>query len=1215
MAAFKVSTVSANVTLDDLGITMTHPATDRDLSLEFNPYEIAASADLTAAISGGTLTLKLTSDNYGEYSVKASEYYSQMLLEEDFLLTTREGLVTEAELAAGSLNSLINASATGLTITSTASATKNIFVTTGTFQKWGIGVGDKAVITGGAAAGTYTVAIITDQTQFRVSETIADTAGVGTLAVYHPIGATKVGTKSSWTNLAGSTVDALLTSIDDEFTSLGVPASVSVADAASDTTTWVLLAGTAATGTNAVLSDASLTYNSSTNNLSTTTFTGALSGNATTSTTATNITIAASASTTGSILFTESATGNLPPKSDAGLTYNASTNALTTTTFIGALSGNATTATSLASGAAGQLHYQTGSGTSGFVTNGTSGQFLKSAASSSPVWSTLVMSDIPGASYKQSVRAATTANVGTGATNTTITGISNLTLDTSVTLAANDRVLVKNQTSSQNNGIYYVSTLGTGAADGTWTRTAGADSSADIASAIVNIDEGTTLGGTHWANSFKATDTLGTAGTAMTWTQFGTSGGSGDVVGPASSTDNAVARFDSTTGKIIQNSGVIIDDSNNIGTTASLLVSGTIATPQHAISVGDNIGISGFTKAVSVTGTTNGALYGYLAGQGVSNNLQVYWTANTTAASASARINTFGYSNPIYIDASDIFINNVSGKKTFLGNVSSKGASVTLGQIATENNIGGTTTANASTTITGVGTAFLTKVGIGDQIALSSATGTLSSVTAIASDTSLTVASALGNGTSQTINVQHAHFSVHDAAGGVDMVMNHLGNLGLGTVDPLLGRIQTANSNAPGLVALSGSSGAQTSLNIGRTATEIELAISGAPNNWSTGTVAGDGVLRMSGSSNKLHLSANASGAPIITMSSTKVGVGTITPDRVFHVKGNVASENLDYVLKLQASLDTSVGTSGPGILFLSGPNDDRGKGAIAWLGSGSWNRGDIAFLNKDSIGVAVDIPTASDAVLRLPSDMGAPAVGEVMQAINTNGRVNWRYPWETNLEAQQYSWGVFEDFIGTVVTSNASTADGLFVVSTVNAGAAGLAGTSATNAPGVQQLTTGTTSTGSATLFSGGGSNGFYYSSGITTIFEARVRIPVLPVSGGENFTVTCGLLGAANEYVRFSFTGGGTGWVMENSDTAANTTVWGTTVTANTWYRLRAVITTSSVQYYINGTLTATHSTAANIPNSIQLINIKILKSNLATARTFDIDYVGLTQHGYTR
>lgn len=38
----------------------------------------------------------------------------------------------------------------------------------------------------------------------------------------------------------------------------------------------------------------------------------------------------------------------------------------------------------------------------------------------------------------------------------------------------------------------------------------------------------------------------------------------GDVSGPASATDNAVARFDGTTGKQIQNSGVIIDDSDNM---------------------------------------------------------------------------------------------------------------------------------------------------------------------------------------------------------------------------------------------------------------------------------------------------------------------------------------------------------------------------------------------------------------------------------------------------------------------------------------------------------------------------------------------------------------------------------------------------------------------------------------------------------------------------
>ena len=40
--------------------------------------------------------------------------------------------------------------------------------------------------------------------------------------------------------------------------------------------------------------------------------------------------------------------------------------------------------------------------------------------------------------------------------------------------------------------------------------------------------------------------------------------GDGDVVGPVSSTDNAIARFDSTTGKLLQNSGARINDSGDV---------------------------------------------------------------------------------------------------------------------------------------------------------------------------------------------------------------------------------------------------------------------------------------------------------------------------------------------------------------------------------------------------------------------------------------------------------------------------------------------------------------------------------------------------------------------------------------------------------------------------------------------------------------------------
>jgi len=53
----------------------------------------------------------------------------------------------------------------------------------------------------------------------------------------------------------------------------------------------------------------------------------------------------------------------------------------------------------------------------------------------------------------------------------------------------------------------------------------------------------------------------------------GGGGGSGDVTGPGSSTDNAIARYDGATGKIIQDSGVLIDDDDNVSGAKEITIS------------------------------------------------------------------------------------------------------------------------------------------------------------------------------------------------------------------------------------------------------------------------------------------------------------------------------------------------------------------------------------------------------------------------------------------------------------------------------------------------------------------------------------------------------------------------------------------------------------------------------------------------------------------
>ena len=97
------------------------------------------------------------------------------------------------------------------------------------------------------------------------------------------------------------------------------------------------------------VSSGPLTYNPSNGVLTTTTFTGALSGNATSATTATNVSTTNNNNNTAfNLVFCAGASGSTGLFVDsvtAPLTYNPSNGVLTTTTFTGALSGNATSAT------------------------------------------------------------------------------------------------------------------------------------------------------------------------------------------------------------------------------------------------------------------------------------------------------------------------------------------------------------------------------------------------------------------------------------------------------------------------------------------------------------------------------------------------------------------------------------------------------------------------------------------------------------------------------------------------------------------------------------------------------------------------------------------------------------------------------------------------------------------------------------------------------
>ncbi len=79
-------------------------------------------------------------------------------------------------------------------------------------------------------------------------------------------------------------------------------------------------------------------------------------------------------------------------------------------------------------------------------------------------------------------------------------------------------------------------------------------------------------------------------------------GGAGDVVGPAGATDNAMARFDTATGKLIQNSVVIVDDVGNISGVGNITLGGTVDSRDVAT---DGSKLDGIEALADVTDTAN----------------------------------------------------------------------------------------------------------------------------------------------------------------------------------------------------------------------------------------------------------------------------------------------------------------------------------------------------------------------------------------------------------------------------------------------------------------------------------------------------------------------------------------------------------------------------------------------------------------------------------
>jgi hypothetical protein len=259
--------------------------------------------------------------------------------------------------------------------------------------------------------------------------------------------------------------------------------------------------------------------------------------------------------------------------------------------------------------------------------------------------------------YKQATRVVTTTNI-------TLSGGAPSSVD-SVSLSLGDRVLVTGQTTTNQNGLYYVTTVGSGA-DGTWARTGDGNETGEIeAGMIIMVTEGAVYHDTQWKLITDNPIIIGSTGLVFTQNYSANSiaGGTSNVtvfsnanvtissagtanVFVVSSTGTVTTGTQSVTGNItggnVLTSGIISATGNvtgnyflgNVfyanGITASKIYSGN--SEVNVVSGGGNVNVSvGGTSNVAVFATTGEYVTGLISATGnISGNKLIVDSGNVT---------------------------------------------------------------------------------------------------------------------------------------------------------------------------------------------------------------------------------------------------------------------------------------------------------------------------------------------------------------------------------------------------------------------------------------------------------------------------------------------------------------------------------------------------------------------------------------------------------
>lgn len=302
-----------------------------------------------------------------------------------------------------------------------------------------------------------------------------------------------------------------------------------------------------------------------------------------------------------------------------------------------------------------------------------------------------------GLAIKASAHLATTADLsatydnGTSGVGATLTGgQAVLSIDNHGT-DVGDRILVKNQANAAQNGLYEVTTQGvTGTTEWVLTRVADMNQVAEVYSAFVFVDEGSTNAHTGWVVS-STDESFTTFGDNITWTQFsgaGTYSADGGLLlnGTVFSADVDGSTIDlDNDGKIHVKDGLTLVTPNIGAATGTSLNIGT-----GNINAG-NATFTGNIDATNFNGTFNGSFTGTV-------------DATITAPGANTQVL---FNDADQVAANSTFTFNKTTSTLSVGNVNATGNVAATNVNATDvtaTNLTGTLQTAAQTNITSVGT-------------------------------------------------------------------------------------------------------------------------------------------------------------------------------------------------------------------------------------------------------------------------------------------------------------------------------------------------------------------------------------------------------------------------------------------------------------------------------------------------------------------------------